>query len=73
VLARQLVQQRTNILGVVVGDLGQPFFAEMASSSSGMLPRELYGDVLQHRGHSESGDRRGGKPSSNIESRASVS
>jgi LacI family transcriptional regulator len=30
VLARQLVQQRTNILGVVVGDLGNPFFAEMA-------------------------------------------
>jgi LacI family transcriptional regulator len=30
VLARQLVQQRTNILGVVVGDLANPFFAEMA-------------------------------------------
>jgi LacI family transcriptional regulator len=32
VLARQLVQQRTSILGVVVGDLGNPFFAEMAKS-----------------------------------------
>ena len=32
VLARQLVQRRTNILGVVVGDLANPFFAEMAKS-----------------------------------------
>jgi LacI family transcriptional regulator len=32
VLARQLVQQRTTILGVVVGDLANPFFAEMAKS-----------------------------------------
>ncbi|HEV2027682.1 MAG TPA: LacI family DNA-binding transcriptional regulator [Candidatus Dormibacteraeota bacterium] len=32
VLARQLVQQRTNILGVMVGDLANPFFAEMAKS-----------------------------------------
>jgi LacI family transcriptional regulator len=31
-LARQLVQQRTSILGVVVGDLANPFFAEMAKS-----------------------------------------
>jgi LacI family transcriptional regulator len=30
VLARQLVQRRTTILGVVVGDLGNPFHAEMA-------------------------------------------
>ncbi len=30
VLARQLVQQRTTIFGVVVGDLGNPFHAEMA-------------------------------------------
>ena len=30
VLARQLVQQRTSILGVVVGDLANPFYAEMA-------------------------------------------
>lgn len=30
VLARQLVQQRTMILGVVVGDLANPFHAEMA-------------------------------------------
>lgn len=29
VLARQLVQQRTNVLGVVVGDLANPFFSEM--------------------------------------------
>ena len=28
--ARQLVQRRTTILGVVVGDLGNPFHAEMA-------------------------------------------
>ena len=32
VLARQLVQRRTSILGVVVGDLANPFFAEMAKS-----------------------------------------
>jgi LacI family transcriptional regulator, galactose operon repressor len=32
VLARQLVQRRTTILGVVVGDLANPFFAEMAKS-----------------------------------------
>jgi LacI family transcriptional regulator len=32
VLARQLVQQRTSTLGVVVGDIANPFFAEMAKS-----------------------------------------
>jgi len=32
VLARQLVQRRTSILGVVVGDLANPFFAAMAKS-----------------------------------------
>src|SRR4029077_9834607 len=32
ILARQLVQQRTNILGVFVGDLANPFYAEMAKS-----------------------------------------
>ena len=32
VLARQLVQRQTSILGVVVGDLANPFFAEMAKS-----------------------------------------
>src|SRR5439155_24720965 len=30
VIARQLVKRRTEILGVVVGDLFNPFFAEMA-------------------------------------------
>jgi LacI family transcriptional regulator, galactose operon repressor len=30
VLARQFVQQRTTILGVLVGDLDNPFYAEMA-------------------------------------------
>lgn len=30
ILARQMVQQRTMILGVVVGDLANPFYAEMA-------------------------------------------
>lgn len=30
VLARQLVQQRTNVLGVAIGDLANPFFSEMA-------------------------------------------
>lgn len=29
-LARQMVQQRTNVLGVVIGDLANPFYAEMA-------------------------------------------
>ena len=32
VLARQLVQRKTSTLGVVVGDLANPFFAEMAKS-----------------------------------------
>ena len=32
VLARHLVQQQTNVLGVVVGDLANPFFAEMAKA-----------------------------------------
>lgn len=32
VLARELVQQRTSLLGVVVGDLANPFYAEMAKS-----------------------------------------
>ena len=32
VLARHLVLQRTSILGVLVGDLANPFFAEMAKS-----------------------------------------
>jgi LacI family transcriptional regulator len=30
ILARQMVQQRTSIFGVVVGDLANPFYAEMA-------------------------------------------
>src|SRR5215469_5024725 len=30
ILARQLVQRRTTIFGVVVGDLSNPFHAEMA-------------------------------------------
>jgi LacI family transcriptional regulator len=30
ILARQMVHQRTTILGVVVGDLANPFYAEMA-------------------------------------------
>ena len=30
ILARQMVQQRTTIFGVVVGDLANPFYAEMA-------------------------------------------
>ncbi|HEX3983315.1 MAG TPA: LacI family DNA-binding transcriptional regulator [Acidisoma sp.] len=30
VVARQLVQQRTTLLGIVIGDLGNPFYAEMA-------------------------------------------
>lgn len=30
IVARQLVQQRTNVLGVVVGDLANPFYADMA-------------------------------------------
>src|SRR5438477_1060545 len=38
VLARQLVQQRTTILGVVVGDLANPFYAEMAK----LLERDAF-------------------------------
>ncbi|MCB8883593.1 LacI family DNA-binding transcriptional regulator [Acidisoma cellulosilytica] len=30
VVARQLVQQRTTLLGIVIGDLSNPFYAEMA-------------------------------------------
>src|SRR5215813_14095587 len=30
ILARQMVHQRTTIFGVVVGDLANPFYAEMA-------------------------------------------
>jgi DNA-binding LacI/PurR family transcriptional regulator len=30
VLARQMVQQKTNVLGVVIGDLANPFYSEMA-------------------------------------------
>lgn len=30
VVARQLVQQRTTVLGIVIGDLDNPFYAEMA-------------------------------------------
>src|SRR5712692_5901350 len=32
ILARQRIEQRTNILGVVVGDLATPFHAETAKS-----------------------------------------
>jgi hypothetical protein len=44
ILARQLVQQRTSILGVVVGDLANSFFAEMAKSvERHSAARGLYG------------------------------
>jgi hypothetical protein len=33
VLVRQLVQQRINILGVVVGDLANPFFGARRSTA----------------------------------------
>jgi LacI family transcriptional regulator len=46
VLARQLVQQRTTTLGVVVGDLGNPFYAEMAKhierASAGLGYRAMF-------------------------------
>ncbi|HTH99599.1 MAG TPA: LacI family DNA-binding transcriptional regulator [Acidisoma sp.] len=35
VVARQLVQQRTTVLGIVIGDLGNPFYAEMAKLIEG--------------------------------------
>jgi LacI family transcriptional regulator len=35
IIARQLVQQRTTILGVVIGDLANPFYAEMAKLIEG--------------------------------------
>ncbi|HSS94233.1 MAG TPA: LacI family DNA-binding transcriptional regulator [Candidatus Dormibacteraeota bacterium] len=42
VLARQLVQQRTTTLGVVVGDLGNPFYAEMAKHIEGAASAHGY-------------------------------
>jgi LacI family transcriptional regulator len=42
VLARHLVQQRTNVLGVVVGDLANPFFAEMAKAVEKHAARRGY-------------------------------
>src|SRR5690606_35864266 len=30
ILARQLVQKRTNVFGVIVGDLANPFYSEMS-------------------------------------------
>lgn len=42
ILARHLVQQRTSMLGVLVGDLANPFFAEMAKSVERHAARRGY-------------------------------
>jgi LacI family transcriptional regulator len=42
VVARQLVQQRTTILGIVVGDLMNPFHAEMAKLIEGFAAAHGY-------------------------------
>lgn len=42
VVARQLVQQRTTVLGIVIGDLGNPFYAEMAKLMEGFAAARGY-------------------------------
>jgi LacI family transcriptional regulator len=42
IVARQLVQQRTSILGMVVGDLDNPFHAEMAKLIEGQAAAQGY-------------------------------
>jgi LacI family transcriptional regulator len=42
IVARQLVQQRTSILGIVIGDLTNPFHAEMAKLIEGFAAAHGY-------------------------------
>jgi LacI family transcriptional regulator len=42
IVARQLVQQRTTILGIVIGDLNNPFHAEMAKLVEGFAAMSGY-------------------------------
>jgi LacI family transcriptional regulator len=42
IVARQLVQQRTSILGMVIGDLDNPFHAEMAKLIEGNAAAQGY-------------------------------
>ena len=42
IVARQLVQQRTTILGIVIGDLANPFHAEMAKLIEGFATMHGY-------------------------------
>ena len=42
IVARQLVQQRTTILGIVIGDLANPFHAEMAKLMEGFAASHGY-------------------------------
>lgn len=42
IVARQLVQQRTTILGIVIGDLANPFHAEMAKLIEGFAATHGY-------------------------------
>jgi LacI family transcriptional regulator len=42
IVARQLVQQRTSILGIVIGDLTNPFHAEMAKLIEGSAAAQGY-------------------------------
>ncbi|HUY73971.1 MAG TPA: LacI family DNA-binding transcriptional regulator [Candidatus Dormibacteraeota bacterium] len=50
VLARQLVQQRTSTLGVVVGDIANPFFAELAKSVERHAAARGYTAILCNTG-----------------------
>ena len=50
-IARQFVSQRTMILGVLLGDLSNPYYAQMAQVVERAAFRSrLHDDVLQHRG-----------------------
>ena len=46
VVARQLVLQRTSVLGIVVGDLANPFYAEMAKLIERQAAAEGFGVMI---------------------------
>jgi len=52
IVARQLVQQRTSILGIVIGDLGNPFHAEMTKLIEGFAAAHGY-QIMICNAHSE--------------------
>ncbi len=52
IVARQLVQQRTSILGIVIGDLTNPFHAEMMKLIEGFAAAHGY-QIMVCNAHSE--------------------